>query len=140
MSALREVHRTLKMSVGIEPQALNGTNDLVGEIIDTIEFDSLEFVLLTDAIAVGDLDAQLKLEEGDDAGLSDASDVTDTDDLAGLPADTAIDETDDKVTKKIGYLGNKRFVRATLVVSTNAGTDVMSCLAIQGHAHAAPVA
>ena len=139
MSCSREKKNDLKVSVGIEPQALSGTSDLAGEIIDTQDFESLTYVLSTDAIAASSLDAQLEIEEGDEANLSDAAAVADAD-LVGLEDDTAIAETDDKVSKKIGYVGNKRYVRANLVVTANDGTDVVSCLAIQAHANAKPVA
>jgi len=128
----------LKLQVAIEPQALSSTTDITGEEIDTQGFDSLTFALHTDAIAVGTLVAQLEIQHSDVSG-SGFTAVADAD-LTDLESTTAIIETDDKVTKKIGYIGEKRFVRSNLVVTTNAGTDVVSGLAVLGHADAKPVA
>ena len=131
----RDLKNDISTSVAIEPQALSGTNDLTGEIIDTKGYSSVTFVLLTDAIAVGSLDAQLLIQEGDAANLSDAATATD---LVGTAAATAIAETDDKVTKTIAYIGSKRYVRSNLTVTTNAGTDVVGAVCILGHAQSNP--
>ena len=132
----REMKSDVKLEVSIEPQALNSTNNITGEEIDLQGFDSCLFTLQTDAIAVGSLDAQLEIQESDTSGsgFTAAADA----DLVGLESATAIDENDDKVTKKIGYIGAKRFVRSNLVVTTNAGTDVVGGLAIKGHPDARP--
>ena len=85
------------------PQALSGTTDITGAIIDAKGYGAVTFVLQTDAIAATDLDAQLLIQEGDDSGLSDAAAVADAF-LIGTEAETAIAETDDKVTKRINPL------------------------------------
>ena len=129
---MKDLKNNISALVGIFPQALSGTTDLVGQIIDRQDWDGLTFVLQTDAIAIGSLAAQMLVEEGDAANLSDAAAVADAH-LIGTEAATAIDETDDKVTKSIGYIGTKRYVRATLTVTTNAGTDVVGALAVLSH-------
>lgn len=129
----RDLKNSIATSVAIEPQALSGNTDLTGEIIDTKGYSSLTFVLQTDAIAASTLDAQLLIQEGDAANLSDAAAAADAD-LIGTEAATAIANSDDKVTKRIGYKGNKRYVRCDLTVTSNNGTDVVGAIAVQGHA------
>lgn len=134
----RDLKNNISALVGFNPQALSGTSDITGEIIDTKGYSSVMWILSTDDIAVGSLDAQLLIQEGDAANLSDAATVAAAD-LEGTVAATAIAETDDSVTKKIGYKGSKRYVRSNLTVTTNAGTDVVACTCILGHAASNPV-
>jgi hypothetical protein len=47
---------------------------------------------------------------------------------------------DDNETRKLGYVGNKRYVRLTITPANNTGDTFFSAVAIQGHAHAGPVA
>lgn len=125
--------------VAITPQALSGTTDLTGETIDRKGYDHIMFVLITDALAASDLDAELLIQEGDASDLTDASAVADVD-LILLESSTAIADTDDKVAKKIGYKGAKRYCRSNLTVTNNDGTDVVSGLAVLTGAHTKPVA
>ena len=131
MSTMTDLHNNITPSVAIEPQALSGTTDVVGSIIDTKGYSACEFVLITDAIAVGSLDAQLLIEEGDASNLSDAAAVSDTF-LIGTELLTAISETSDKVAKRIGLRITKRYARATLTVTANDGTDIVAAICILG--------
>ena len=126
-----DLHNNITPTVAFAPQALSGTSDLTGETIDTKGYSAVEFILSTDAIAAGSLDAQLLVQEGDEDDLSDAAAVADAF-LIGTEADTAIAETDDKASKRIGLRITKRYCRANLTVTANDGTDVVSCVALLG--------
>lgn len=130
---MRDLKNDLKAMVALKPTALSTTTDLVGSIIDLQGFDSCMFHVITPDIASVDLAAQLLIEHGDAANLSDASAVADAD-LIGLESDTAIGPaTNGNSNLKVGYKGTKRYVRATLDVSANAaGTDVIACSAVLG--------
>ncbi len=134
----RDLKNNIGALVAIEPQALSGTSDLTGEIIDTKGYSSVTFVLTTRTMAATTLDAQLLIQEGDASNLSDAAAVADGD-LIGTEAATAISPTSDKVTVKIGYKGSKRYVRSNLTVTGNNGTDIVCGTAILGHAMSNPV-
>ena len=131
MSTMTDIHNNFTPSVAIYPQALSGTTDIVGSIIDTQGYSACEFVLICDAVAATSLDAQLLIEEGAVANLSDAAAVSDTF-LIGTEALTAIAETDDKVAKRIGLRITKRYARATLTVTANDGTDIVAAICILG--------
>ena len=47
-------------------------------------------------------------------------------------AATAIADTDDKVSKRIGLRVTKRYCRANLAITANDGTDVVACVALLG--------
>lgn len=126
---MSDIHSEIKPEVAFPPQALSGTTDITGEIIDSRGYSGVEFIMQTDAIAAADLDAQLLIEQGDESDLSDAAAVGD-DFLIGTEDATAISESDDKVTRKIGLRITKRYCRASLSVTANDGTDVVSCAAM----------
>lgn len=135
---MKDLKNDLKTLVAIKPQALSGTTDIVGEVIDRQGYDSVMFSLLTDAIAASSLAALLLIEESDASGSGFAA-VADAD-LVGVESDTAITNASDTVATKVGYKGTKRYVRATLDITANNGTDVVAAIAVLGHAHAKPVA
>ncbi|MCH8853936.1 MAG: hypothetical protein IID41_14985, partial [Planctomycetes bacterium] len=62
------------------------------------------------------------IEEGDDSGLSDAAAVADVH-LLGTEAGAGFTEADDNVTRKIGYIGNKPYVRMTITPSGITASD-----------------
>ena len=126
-----DLHNNISPAVAIIPQALSGTSDLTGQTLDTQGYSAVEFILNTDAIAASSLDAQLLIQEGDESDLSDAAAVADTF-LIGTEAATAIADTDDKVSKRIGLRVTKRYCRANLTVTANDGTDVVACVALLG--------
>lgn len=94
----------------IEPEVYTSTE--IGVIIDTKGFESLQFLIQSGVLTTGTWTPQI--EDGDDSGLSDAADVN-SDFLLGTLADATFIVTDDNLTKKIGVVSKKRFVRLTLV-------------------------
>ena len=126
----RDMHNIIKPLVALKIAAISSNTTTVGEIIDTQNFESLEFVFQTGTTTDGDY--VVLIEDGDDSGLSDAADVVDdallgTETLASFTADT-----DDDKTSKIGYIGAKRFVRLS-IVSTNVTTGgTFGAIAILG--------
>ena len=77
-----------------------------GEIIDTENFEALEFVILTKTITDGDY--AVLLQEGDNSALSDAATVAAAETLGSPDFD---DDTDDDAVARVGYIGKKRYVR-----------------------------
>src|SRR4051812_33697209 len=83
----------------------NGTN-----IIDTQGYGSLTAILNVGARTDGTF--KLAVEHGDDSGLSDTA-VPDATDLVGTTAATAVSAA--QTQSKLGYVGNKRYVRFNVV-------------------------
>jgi hypothetical protein len=77
------------------------------------------------------------IQEGDQANLSDAATVAAAD-LNGTPALASFQFDDDNETRKIGYVGNKRYVRLTITPSNNTGNFFASAIAILGGAWQKP--
>ncbi len=129
-----DLYNNIKTQVAFMPQALVTAVDITGNIIDTHEFESVTFVLATDSIANGVLDAALLIQEDDNASMSSPTSVA-SGDLIGTTASTRITSATASATHRLGYSGEMRYVRAKLDIVTNTGTDVVSCVAILGHPH-----
>lgn len=135
----REIHNILFPNVALDQQEITSNTTTVGNIIDTQQsagFNSLEFYIQSGVLTDGDY--AILLEQGNDPGLSDAAPVPDVD-LTNLEASAAFVAADDQSVKRIGYIGDKEFVRASLV-STNVSTGgFFTIMALLGHTRNAPV-
>ena len=132
----RDLVSSVMTQVGVNSQAIATDTTTVGNIIDSSGFESLTFALVTGGITDGDY--ALVIEDGEDAGLADAAPVDPLLLINALPSFT--EDTDDNLSLDIGYVGKKRYVRAS-IVSTNVTTGgTLMCLAIRGHAGSRPTA
>jgi hypothetical protein len=117
----------------------------VGAIIDRLGFDSLLFLINTGTLADADVTFTVLVEDGDVANLSDAAAVTDAE-LIGQDAASAtapegqagFQFDDDGEVRKIGYRGNKRYVRMTITPANNTGAWPIGVVALLGHAEQKP--
>lgn len=135
---MKDLKNNIKVSNALNIQAISTNATTAGAIIDTKGFDSLTFVFQTGTITDGDY--TLLIHEGDNGALSDATAVADADLLGTEALASFAADTDDNKVSKIGYRGNKRYVRLS-VVSTNVTTGgTVGAVAVQGHPQFAPVA
>lgn len=130
----KELHSNIAVSVALASAVLTtGINN--GLIIDTKDYESLEFIIQSGTVTDGTHD--VKIEESDDSGMVGATDVT-ADELLGLAKQFGV--ADDDVAHRIGSIGKKRYQR---LVITSAGTTtggVFAATAVQGHPKHAPIA
>jgi hypothetical protein len=114
--------------VAVDVQAISSDTTTVGNIIDTASFESATFVQFAGALTDGNY--TLLIEDGDDAALADAAAVAD-DFLIGTEAATVISAANG--ISRIGYVGKKRYVRASVVSdtvttgATNLGSSKTCC-------------
>lgn len=123
----------------ISPVSVADTTAQVGQIIDKRGFESVTYVIATGAIADADATFTVLLEEGDAANLSDAAAVADAD-LLGTEVLAAFQFDDDNETRKLGYIGAKRYTRLTITPVANASAAVVCAVAILGNPAIAPTA
>jgi hypothetical protein len=138
---MRDLHNNIHPVVGIAPAAARADNTpIVSAIVDTQGFDSCEFVLVTGTNTDTNATFAVLVEDGDAPNLSDASAVVD-DELLGTEAQAGFTFADDNVTRKIGYIGSKRYVRLTVTPSGNdAGNIFVSGVWVLGHPNNVPTA
>lgn len=132
----RDLHSNIDDRVAVNQQAIAGASSvlIVGEIIDTLDFESLEYVIQAGTITVGTV--SFVLEEGDDAALADAAAVSADETLGAL---TGFLVTDDNSTKRVGSIGKKRYQRLSLQPA-GATIDFIGASVVLGHPKTAPVA
>lgn len=124
----------------ISPAAATTDNTAwVGQVIDRAGYGSLTFLLAIGALSDADATFAVLVEEGDADDLSDAAAVADVD-LLGTEALAGFDFGDDNETRKIGYVGNKRYVRLTVTPSGNSGNAFLAAIALLGHPDQTPTA
>ena len=137
---MRDLHSNILVSRAISPvNAGSGDTAIVSEIIDTKDYDSLEFVIATGSLSDSDATFTVLVEDGNVSTLTDNAAVADAN-LLGTEALASFTFSADNTVEKIGYRGDKRYVRLTITPANNTGDVYLSAVAIQGHPRGAPVA
>ena len=138
---MRDMHNCIKVSRGLSPVAAGTDNTAyVSEIIDTANFDATEFLILIGANTDADATFTVLVEDGAAANLSDNAAVADAY-LLGTEAGASFTYANDNETRKIGYIGPKRYVRVTITPANNgAGNIYIAGCWLQCGARVAPQA
>lgn len=140
---MHDLHNNMDATVCIESVAVGTTGTgQVGGVIDLQGYGGVEFVCNYGAITATNAVFSVVVQEGDVTGtltsVADA-DLLGTELLAGVAAAVRTDGTTEKVCKRVGYRGAKRYVNATISSTVTAGTPV-SCTAVLHSPNVAPVA
>ncbi len=134
---MRDLHNNIKVMPAIPPRVIMAGNaTYTSEIIDRDGYESLEFAIqsgvLTDATYTATMYDDTDAAMGTEAAVV-APDILGTNALATFVA------ADDSLAKKIGYCGNKRYVRLKIVQSGATTGGYITAIAILGHPKKAPV-
>ncbi len=116
----------------IHPGAVNDTTSKVGQIIDINGFYSLTYVIATGDIDDADASFVVLLEHSDHADMSDAWAVGD-DELLGTEVLASFRYDNDLETRKLGYIGPKRYTRLTITPVANSASATFAAFAVLGH-------
>lgn len=136
---MRDLHNNIDVRRAISPVVATDNTPLVSQIIDCAGFDGVEFAIATGTLADADATFTTLVEHGDAANLSDAAAVADAN-LLGTEAGASFTFAAADATKKIGYIGSKRYVRLTITPALNTGNAPISAVAVLGFPKMAPVA
>lgn len=136
-----DLHNRIHSVPLIAPVAARIDNTaIVSSIIDTLGYGSCELVIVTGTNTDTNATFALTIDDGDAANLSDAAAVAAAE-LLGTTALASFTFADDIETRKIGYIGNKRYVRVTVTPSGNdSGNIFIAGVAILGHPNLGPTA
>lgn len=137
--ATKDLHNNLKFVRAISPVSVADNTAQVSQIIDLAGYESCEFAILTGSLGDAGAEFTATMHHGDQANLSDAAAVASTD-LLGTLAGASFIQSDDDTTKKVGYVGSKRYVRLTITPTNNATASLLAVVAVLGHARNAPIA
>lgn len=137
---MRDLASHLAVRRAIAPAAaITDNTPLVSAIVDRAGFESLVFAISLGQLADADATFAVTLDVGDQANLSDAAAPAATH-LTGTLAAASFTFADDNATRKIGYVGAKRYARLTITPSNNTGGAFISAVAILGDARHSPAA
>jgi hypothetical protein len=134
---MKDLHNNVKALRAISPVSVADNTAQVSQIIDRQGFKSLEFLILIGAVADVDATFAVTIDHGDASNLSDAAAVPAAQ-LLGTLALAGFQFDSDDQTRKIGYVGIKRFVRLTITPSANASAALLAAVAVLGHPNMAP--
>lgn len=128
---MRDMMNNIHPVRAISPVSVADNTASVSQIIDTRGYDSLAFVIAIGSVADVDATFAVTMRHGDAANLSDGAAVpagmlNGTTTLAGFQFD------DDNETRKIGYVGDKRYVEMTITPTNNASAALLAAVAILG--------
>lgn len=113
----------------ISPVVATGNTAIVSQIIDTKDFQYLEFNVLTGTVSDADVTTTFLLEGGDASNLSDAAAVADAE-LENTEALAAFRFDDDDEVRKIGVkILSKRYYRLTITPANNTGNIPIGAIA-----------
>jgi hypothetical protein len=135
--ASKDLHNNIDIKRAISPVSVSDNTAQVSQILDTRGYESIELVIATGSIADADATFVVLIEDGDSATLTDAAAVSDTF-LLGTEALAGFQFDDDNECRKIGYVGGKRYVRATITPASNASAALFSAVWVLGNARTAP--
>ena len=131
-----DLHSNVKQAVALDSQDITSDTTTNGNIIDTVGFESIEFVIQSGVITDGTY--TLLLEEDDVVGFT-SSTVVPADETLGVL--TGFVAADDNAAKRVGSIGKKQFQRLSIVsASTTTGATKFSSVAVLGHPKSAPAA
>lgn len=132
-----DLHNNIKFSNAINPVVATDDTPLVSAILDTANFFENELAICTGTLADSDATFTILLEEGDESNLSDNSAVADAD-MLGTEAAASFTFAADGETRKLGYKGAKRYIRATITPANNTGNAPIAAMWVQGGARKSP--
>ncbi len=129
----RDITSELSPDNALDLAAITSDTTTPGEIIDSKGFEGLDFNIRSGTITDGAYTTTM--EDGDESNLSDAAPV-DSDLIIGtLPA---FADSEDNVTKHVGYVGKKRFARINIVSTGTTSGGFFAATAVKGKPRSAP--
>lgn len=121
---MRDLHNSIYPKRAISPVAAGTDNTpLVSQILDMQGFEAAELLINIGANTDADATFTVLIEHGDAANLSDAAAVPDAQ-LLGTEALAGFQFDDDNEQRKIGYVGDKRYLRATITPANNGAGNI----------------
>lgn len=126
-------HSRIKSLIALDVTE-NAGGIVQGNIIDTVDFESVEFILFTGTSTSGDHFADLQVS--DTGAFAGEENAVDLDDIIGSLL-TLLENSNQ--IRRFGYIGKKRFLRLALIGSNNPDQTV-GVVAILGRPRSMPVA
>jgi hypothetical protein len=135
---LRDLFNNINIKPVFPPVAAVVDNTAqVSTILDTFGFGSAVLALVTGTLTDADATFAVTLAESNDPAMAGSNAVA-AGELLGTLALASFTFADDIKCKKLGYIGAKRFIQATITPSANTGNLFVSGAWILGHPVSSP--
>ena len=135
---MRDLISNIDLKRAISPAAAVADNTpIVSVILDRLGAESVALAINIGDLADADATFAVTMEHGDTSNLADAAAVP-ADQLNGTLDLASFDFADDNALRKIGYVGGKRYVRATITPTGNAGNAFITAVWVLGHLNLRP--
>lgn len=128
---MRDLHDNIRASVTLAPATRTASAN--GTSVDLAGFEAAEVVVATGTITDGT--HTIELQDSDDGATFAA-----VADAFLLGSEPAIGAADDNKTFRVGYVGGKRYLRASVTVSGATSGGTYGAVVIAGYPRHAPVA
>lgn len=140
---MRDMHNTQINARGITPVAIGSTGTgQTGKVVDLSGYNGVEFYVSYGSITATNAVFTVTVKDGDATGsLTSVADtyLAGTEAAAGVGATSArASGVSKNITKRIGYLGSKRYVQCNVKSTVTAGT-LISVLPVLGYPVTGPV-
>jgi hypothetical protein len=132
-----DIHNDMYVRMALNSGAIASSTTTNGNIIDTQGFNALEFILRASAYTDGTFTPSFT--HGDDAALGDGTTVDAADLITTDGAGTSSAAvTAANAPKRIGYRGDKRYVRLNIVSTSVSSGGTLSAEALLARPSVAP--
>jgi hypothetical protein len=137
---MRDLHSNIDVRRVISPVSVADNTPQVGQIIDKAGFDSLEFLISAGTIASGTATFTVLLEQSDVSDLSSGKTTVADSDTINTQTLASFTYANPNTVRRIGYIGQKRYVRLTITPASNAAAALLGAVAVLSHPTYGPVA
>ena len=134
MALSKNIHEKSLATSALDIQTISSDTTTVGNAIDTIGYESLEFVVLPGTITDGTYTVQAF--EDDDVDFENETEVSSEEQLGTI----SFDNTNSDTAKRFGVVGKKRYFRIKIVSTGTSSGGTFSAVAISSDAWHQPVA
>ncbi|MBR0945956.1 hypothetical protein [Bradyrhizobium liaoningense] len=135
---MRDLANNLHIRPAFNPgAAVTDNTPQVSAILDTMGYGSAMLVFNTGTLSDADATFTLLLEESNAADMSGSNAVADAD-MIGTEVLGSFRFDDDNECRKLGYIGYKRYIRATITPSGNTGSLFLAGMWVLGRPASAP--
>jgi hypothetical protein len=137
---MRDLANNLNFRPAFVPGAAVTDNTAqVSSILARAGYESVVLALVTGVESDADATFAVTMAESDNSDMSGSSAVA-ASDLIGTTALASFDFSSDSACRKIGYVGSKPFVQATITPSANTGNLFVAGMWVLGGARTTPTA
>lgn len=130
-----DINSITKVAMAITPVAATAIAD--GSDINTLGFESIEFIVFSGTLGTGTIDFTLQEADDDGAGAADTFSDVAAGDILGTPP--TILATEDDSVFRFGYIGKKQWLRLQNVETADWTSMIHGAVAILSNPKSAPV-